>query len=227
MLTVESCTRNWIDRDGRKLALHIQDGDEPFIVLQHGLCGDAHLPADVFPSGGRACHGVLECRGHGESSPGALDYLSIATFADILAAAMHSLMGAAIALRPAVTRPDKVSGLILAPPAWLFANAPHNGQPNLEVGERLVQPGSPKEVDAFRAGKTGAKLEAKTPDNLNSLSGFFERSPCAVTSALLNRISQDGPGVSLARAEKLNVKDSRHWKRGRPGPPAFTCTSTC
>ena len=216
-MTVEGYARNWIDRVGCRLALHIQDGDGPFVVLQHGLCGDAQQPADVFPSDVRARHVVLECRGHGQSSPGALDGLSIATFADDLSAATQGLgenrlivggisMGAAIALRLAVTRPDMVSGLILVRPAWLFANAPDNMQPNLEVGERLAQPESPKEADAFRASKTGGKLEAKAPDNLNSLLGFFERSPRNITSALLKRISQDGPGVSQARAEGLNIK---------------------
>ena len=214
---MENYTRSWIDRDGCKLALHIQDGDGPLVVLQHGLCGDAQQSADVFPAGVRARHVVLECRGHGESSPGAFDGLSIATFADDLAAVMQGLckypfivggisMGAAIALRLAVTRPDMVSGLILVRPAWLFADAPENMQPNLEIGERLAQPGSPKEADAFRACKTGEKLEANAPDNLKSLLGFFERTPRNVTSALLKRISRDGPGVSQARAEEMNVK---------------------
>ena len=209
---MEGYTRNCIKRDGCRLALHIQDGDGPFVVLQHGLCGDASQPADAFPSDVRARHVVLECRGHGESSPGAFEDLSIATFTDDLAAAMQGLgenpfivggisMGAAIALRLAVTRPDMVSGLILVRPAWLFANAPNNMQPNLEVGERLEQPGSPEEADAFRASKTGEKLESKAPDNMNSLLGFFERSPRNVTSALLKRISRDGPGISGLRRQ--------------------------
>src|SRR5689334_17995774 len=53
----------------------------PF-VFQHGLCGDALQPAQVFPDGTNFRCVTVECRGHGLSEPGAKDGLTIATFAD-------------------------------------------------------------------------------------------------------------------------------------------------
>ena len=43
-------------------------------------------------------------------------------------------MGAAIALRIAALRPDLVSALVLARPAWLDANGPENIQPVADGG---------------------------------------------------------------------------------------------
>jgi pimeloyl-ACP methyl ester carboxylesterase len=46
-------------------------------------------------------------------------------------------LGAAIALRLAVRRPELVCGLILARPAWVTRAAPDNMKPNAKCGARL------------------------------------------------------------------------------------------
>jgi pimeloyl-ACP methyl ester carboxylesterase len=205
-----------IDRDGVRLALHLEDGDGPLVVFQHGLCGDARQPADVFPHGGMARHAVLDCRGHGGSEAGPHDVLSIATFSDDLAAGMAAAgmgrcivggisMGAAIALRLACARPDLVSGLILARPAWACEARPENMAPNLAVGEILSKAPDTDECERFLASATGQKLEREAPDNLASLLGFFTRQPRDVTAALLTRISRDGPGITREQAAALSV----------------------
>lgn len=181
------------------------------VVFQHGLCGDAAQPAEVFPAGHGFRHAVLNCRGHGGSPLGADKDLSIATFADDVARMITGLptppvavggisMGAAIALRLSVRRPDLVPALILSRPAWVTEAAPANMQPNALVGQMLTQG-----LAAFDATETARHLAEVAPDNLASLRGFFARQPLSDTAALLTRISADGPGVTDAELSALRL----------------------
>src|SRR4051812_21282549 len=88
---------------------------KPF-VFQHGLCGDASQPAQVFPDDSEFRCVTVECRGHGLSEPGTREDLSIATFADDITRYIQASgigepvlggisMGAAISLRIAVCVP--------------------------------------------------------------------------------------------------------------------------
>lgn len=189
-------------RNGAALVAHIQAGEGPVVVLQHGLCGDARQPAELFPGGQGYRHAVLDCRGHGDSVVGDLGGLTLADFADDVAALAEGLrpvaiggvsMGAAIALRLAVLRPDLVRALILVRPAWGVGQAPAHLAANVQVG-RMIAAGLG--VAEFDAGETAQRLAVQAPDNLVALRGFFGREPLAVTAALLTRISEDGIGVS-------------------------------
>jgi pimeloyl-ACP methyl ester carboxylesterase len=177
------------------------------VVLQHGLCGSAQQTAEAFPEDEDLRLLTLECRGHGTSSAGAADGLSIASFADDVIALIESerlapvilggiSMGAAISLRIAVRRPELVRALILARPAWVTESAPANMRPNAEVGELLASVAPERARARFEQGATARQLATEAPDNLASLLGFFERQPLIVTAELLQRISVDGPGVS-------------------------------
>src|ERR1700743_3399914 len=106
-------------------------GEGRAVIFQHGLGGDARQTAEVFPNEPGLRRITLECRGQGESETGRVSALSIDTCsADVAALADHLnvgrcvvggiSLGAAIALRLALRRPDLVGGLILARPAWLF-----------------------------------------------------------------------------------------------------------
>jgi pimeloyl-ACP methyl ester carboxylesterase len=183
-------------------------------MLQHGLCGDAAQTAEVFPDDPRFRRVTLECRGHGASEAGDAAGFSIATFASDLVALieLHSLaplvlggvsMGAAIALRVAVRRPEVVRGLVLARPAWVVNAAPDNMKPNAEVGRLLGEYPTDEARRQFLTGKTAKRLAADAPDNLVSLTGFFSRAPLAVTSVLLGAIASDGPGVSEAETRRI------------------------
>lgn len=199
-------TRFFEANDGTRLNVDIA-GKGPAVVFQHGLCGDASQTREAFPVEPGLRRITVEARGHGNSRPGPLEHLSIATFADDIAAYIEShlqapvvvggiSMGAAIALRLAVKRPDLVKALITARPAWMTAAAPENMAPNAEVG-RLLGTLPPEEAKAaFLAGPTGQRLAADAPDNLASLDRFFTRQPTEVTAALLTAISDDGPGVT-------------------------------
>ena len=197
-----------------RLAL-VEVGCGPVMLFQHGLCGDARQPVDVFPSEAFRCL-TVECRGHGGSEAGDPEAFGIAAFADDVAAMLDERrlgplpiggisMGAAIALRLAVVRPDLVGALVLARPAWVTEDGPDNMRPNAEVGALLARHDAADARAIFEAGKTAARLSKEGPDNLASLRGFFSRAPLTVTSALLTRISADGPGVRREQVAGLRT----------------------
>jgi pimeloyl-ACP methyl ester carboxylesterase len=200
------------------IALHIDDTGPPGlpVVFQHGLCGDATQTAEVFPAEKEFRRITLECRGHGASAAGDVAAFSIATFANDVAAWIEACgeapvviggisMGAAIALRLAVLRPDLARGLILARPAWTTRAAPDNMRPNAEVGRLLAALPADEARAAFLTSDTAKRLAEKAPDNLESLKGFFARSPQAITAALLQAISADGPGVSVEEVHAITM----------------------
>jgi pimeloyl-ACP methyl ester carboxylesterase len=193
-----------------------ETGEGRPIIFQHGLCGDASQMADVFPADGGWCCTTLECRGHGKSEAGAPAHFSISTFAADVASLIEARglppiviggisMGAVIALRLAVLRPELVSALVLARPAWFYEAAPANMQPNAVVGE-LLRRFPPDQARArFEASELARQLEEEAPDNLASLQGFFSREPISITRELLCRISADGPGVSSDGIGSISV----------------------
>lgn len=190
----------WLFRDGQRLVVH-DSGDGPPILLQHGLCGDASQTAEACSPAHRRI--TLECRGHGQSDPDGP--FSIETFTTDIIALLELLpspvpvggisMGAAIATRIAVLRPDLVSALILIRPAWTVENAPDNMAPNAEVGRLLARLPAADARATFATSLTAQRLATEAPDNLASLMGFFSR-PQPSTAALLQAISADGPGIS-------------------------------
>jgi pimeloyl-ACP methyl ester carboxylesterase len=207
--------RSVFKRDGLDLSV-AEIGEGRAFVFQHGLCGAAGQPADVFPEGAGWSCVTLECRGHGQSEPGNSEKFSIAAFTDDVAAMIATRdlapiviggisMGAAIALRLAVTRPELVRGLVLARPAWIAEAEPPNMKPNAEVGELLKRHAPVEARGIFEHSATAAVLAKDAPDNLASLRGFFTREPFAVTAELLTRISADGPDATRGAIARLRV----------------------
>jgi len=197
--------------------LHVLDSDLGFpVVFQHGLGGDGAQVEENFPDDPAFRRLTVECRAQGRSTPGSVRPFSIAMFADDVLAACDARgierfvvggisMGAAIALRIAARHPDRVAGLVLARPAWLFEAGPDNMRPYGEVAARMRQ--YPRETarDAFARTETAEKLGRDAPDNLASLLKFFDRQDLAVTADLLGAIALDGPGVAEAEAAALKV----------------------
>jgi len=201
-------------QDGVTLAVHAVGDGRP-MLFQHGLGGDAGQTAEVFPDGIGRRGLTVECRGHGQSEAGPLEALGFETFARDLVAYVETLggpvvvggisMGAALALRLAVERPELVSGLVLARPAWLFGAAPENLAPYVLVGELLGQLPPEEALAAFDGSDTARRLAAEAPDNVASLRGMFAREPLDVTRALLTRLPADDPGVTEAQARSLRL----------------------
>lgn len=206
--------QRWFERPGVRLALQDAGGGGVPFVFQHGLGGSAAQTAEVMPDVPGIRPMTLECRGHGASDAGEPQDFAIETFTDDLVALIETgslapvvaggiSMGAAIAARIAVTRPAAVRALVLARPAWVSAACPPNIAPYGEVGALLAE--FPPEVarKKFLASPTAERLRRLAPDNLASLTGFFDRRPHDVTAALLTRIAADGPGISMADLRQI------------------------
>jgi pimeloyl-ACP methyl ester carboxylesterase len=199
-------------RDELRLAVYAGGTDGPPLVFQHGLCGDVGQVAEAMAGLGGQRWQCLECRGHGASAFG---LVSIATFADDVAAMVEGMgepvilggisMGAAIATRLAVTRPELVRALMLVRPAWVADAAPVNMEPNAELGALLARMPGDAAREAFRVSATAQRLAQSAPDNLASLMGFFDRTPQDVTARLLTTIAADGPGVTPEDLAALRV----------------------
>ena len=211
----------WLIRNGLRLAVHGGGSAGPVLVFQHGLCGDARQVAEAMAGLTPQRWTCLECPGHGASEPDPAP--SIASFADDVAALIETLpgpvvlggisMGAAIATRLAVQRPDLVRALVLVRPAWVTDAAPANMAPNAEVGDLLSRLPAEDARATFAASATARRLAQAAPDNLASLIGFFDRVPQDGTARLLTRISADGPGITPADLRALRV-------------PALICATT-
>ncbi|MCV3207708.1 alpha/beta hydrolase [Mesorhizobium sp. YC-39] len=197
--------------------LRVSDtGDGLAVVFQHGLGGSEAQVVQAFPAGAGVRRLTLECRGHGASGLGVIRPFSMSMFADdVLAAADQAgldrfvaggiSMGAAIALRLACRHPDRVAGLLLVRPAWIFGSAPANMRPNAEVASLILDHGPDKARTIFAQSRTAARLKREAPDNLASLLGFFDRPDSASFVQILADISADGPGVSESDVATLGM----------------------
>jgi pimeloyl-ACP methyl ester carboxylesterase len=204
-----------VERAGLHLALE-DVGDGRPVVFQHGLGAGAKQVAEIFPDQPPARRITLECRAQGESEAGPAASFSIATFAADVASLIEHLrldrpivggisLGAAIALRLAVRRPDLVGGLVLARPAWLFDAGPDNMRPYARVGELLERHDPQTARATFESSALATQLKREAPDNLASLLGFFDYPNPKTLSALLQAIAADGPGVTEAQARAILV----------------------
>jgi len=210
-------SERWIGRDGARLRM-VEAGEGAAVLFQHGLGGDAAQAEGNFPSDAGWHRLTLECRAQGRSEPGTNRPFSIAMFADDAVAATEAAgmrsfvaggvsMGAAIALRLAVTRPDLVSALVLVRPAWVAETAPANMRPYGVAAEAMRRhPGDPAAArETFAASAEARRLAEVSPDNLASLVGFFERPDLASTADLLDDIAADGPGVTREAVAALRL----------------------
>ena len=186
------------------------------MLWQHGLGADRKQPAEVFPKLPGVRRITLECRGHGESELGPLESLSIGRFAEdvvellqhlgIAAAVVGGIsLGAAISLRLAALRPDRVSGLLLARPAWVADSSPSTMRPYLLVAGLLAEYGREEGLLRFTQSSLFEQVKDVSPDNAASLQSFFAREREETTIALLSRIPLDGPGVTISQIGAISV----------------------
>lgn len=203
-------------RGGQKIAAFRANQEGVPVVLQHGLGADPLQTVNVVPLNGTHCHYLMHCRGHGASEAGPVDQFSITTFADDLIAFIDQhiqapcvvggiSMGAAISLRVAIKRPDLVSALILARPAWFTDPAPENLKPLVDVGNLLATHDIAEAKKLFLASPSASILQQSAPGNLTSLLNMFDRAPQAVTAELLRRIANGGPDVTVAEIANIKV----------------------
>ena len=204
------------DGAGTALVLSaVHRGAGPAFVFQHGLGADAAQPLALCPEALDFEVAVLECRGHGHSSLGALEP-SLALFTEDLARFLATLderrpvlgglsMGAAIALRHACRTPAKLRALVLVRPAWTLEAAPANMQVFGEIAELLDRYGPDQAVTRFRASERYRTIESESPDNAASLLRQFERRPVDSTIRLLRSLSRDEPGIDARCLQELEL----------------------
>lgn len=199
-------------KDGCLLAYE-DSGEGVTVLWQHGLGADRRQPAEVFPVVAGIRRLTLECRGHGESELGDPARLSIATFqADTLSLLDHLgidqaivggiSLGAAITMRLAALYPHRVAGLILARPAWVVGPS-LSMAPYQEVADVLERLGPVEGAKHFEFSGCLATVAAVSPDNAESLMGFFTRPNPESTIALLSSIPKDSPGVDEKDITKI------------------------
>jgi pimeloyl-ACP methyl ester carboxylesterase len=199
-------------RDGCKVS-YVDAGNGTPVLWQHGLGATQAQVAEVFPESAQFRRITMECRGHADSELGALEALSIQQFADDALALLDHLgvrravvggisLGAAIALRLAVHYPERVSGLIVARPAWINGAAPENLRIYIDVAELLVHYGSDEGLTRLLATERYRLVMEESPDNAASMRSFFAREPES-TVALLSRIPTQGPGVTREQMSRL------------------------
>lgn len=201
-------------RDGCHLA-YVNEGKGLPVLWQHGLGADRNQPAEVFPAMEGVRRITLECRGHGASQLGDGQGITIAQFADDAMGLLDHLrveravvggisLGAAIALRLAALYPERTTGLILARPAWVDEQGPQTLRIYREVAELLAEYGPEEGVKRLEASPRLREIESVSPDNADSMRGFFKRDPVSMV-ALLSRIPAQGPGISRAEIECLDL----------------------
>ena len=201
-------TNIFVADDGCRLAYETAGEGLP-VLWQHGLGADRKQPAEVFPSISGVRRITLECRGHGESSLGDPERVSIAGFAEDALALLDHLnvakavvggisLGAAIALRLAAFHPERTSGLILARPAWVNGPSLQTMAPYLEVATLLRDFGPEQGARRFAQSPLLRKVQAVSPDNAQSLESFFTRPDPTGTVLLLLKIAQDSPDIGGA-----------------------------
>ncbi|MBN9217944.1 MAG: alpha/beta hydrolase [Mesorhizobium sp.] len=186
------------------------------VVFQHGLGGDAAQVAQNFPDNPSRRRLTVECRAQGGSAAGSKRPFSIAMFADDVLAAADTAgvdrfvaggisMGAAIALHLAARHPQRVSGLVLVRPAWVFDAAPQNMRPYVEAADLIRRLPLDEARDTFASSATSSRFRSEAPDNLASLLGFFARENATVFAEVMQAIANDGPGITRAEASALAV----------------------
>jgi len=180
----------------------------PF-VFQHGIGGSIQQPCslvDPLPLGIRLIS--LDCRAHGLTTPlGPLEKLTFSSLADDLVALLDTLniqkavvggisMGAGVALNVALRYPHRVTGLVLARPAWLDG-AMAAFYLYAQITHLLRCYGAKQGRVFFAASKAYQAVADISSDAANSLLGQFDEARGVETIARLQYLPPDQPFVSL------------------------------
>jgi pimeloyl-ACP methyl ester carboxylesterase len=188
----------------------------PF-VFQHGLGADLDQPCGLFrpPEGIRLLS--FDCRGHGQTRPlGDPEQIGLSSFASDLGALLDALqiqwavvggisMGAALALRFALSAPDRVLGLVLSRPAWLDRPTPRNVAVFATMARLIREHGARRGQEVFRQTVEYRQIQQESPESANSLLGQFDNPRAEETVIKLERILRDSPCHDLAELDRLAV----------------------
>ncbi|CCM80146.1 esterase [Rhizobium altiplani] len=186
------------------------------VLFQHGLGGDAHQVARIFPDDERFALTTIECAGHGGSSCPQPRAFSIEAFYQDMEAYSagrfpHGFvvggisMGAALALALAIRNPSRVHGLILVRPAWFLDKSPDNLEPIRAVGELLRRYPRKKALEIFVSSDLAARIRRSSPDNYSTLTDYLGEHQPEWLGKLLSDIAGDGVELSTEQLAAIKV----------------------
>lgn len=200
------------EHDGMSLHFAVRGPDDgaPLIVL-HGLGGSIAQIDRIFappaPAGVRLI--VPDLRGHGLSPLGVEDRLSFATLAgDVRALMMHLRlsrctiggisMGAAVALRFALSYPELAAGLILVRPAWLDGPMEESNRRLFAFIARLIREHGREQGRArFVASEIYARLSGPSVGAVRrSMLAYFDNERADDMAVAFTRLPADAPSGS-------------------------------
>lgn len=177
------------------------------IVFQHGLGGDLEQIHTLFGDSREAFRLIcMECVNHGESGrTNDPEQLNLPAFAEDLTAFITEMdlgrsftlgglsMGAALALKVAVTFPERVNGLVLLRPAWLDKPGPVHLAAFLEVADFLDAYGPWEGKELFCRTQVFRELEAESPACARSILQQFKPGDVEERSALFRGVVNSAP----------------------------------
>jgi pimeloyl-ACP methyl ester carboxylesterase len=205
-----------VEQRGVRLHYEMLGRGDP-VVLCHGLGGDREaMKALAGPLPG--CRLIVwDCRGHGRSNPtGPAEYYSFSSFAEDLGVLLEHLgiaraviggvsMGAAVAARFAVHRPEQVRGLVLVRPAWVDQGLSENLRFFPIIADLLSREGASRGLEEFRRLREVRDIESACPYTYESLCSHFNAPRAVERSVRLDRLPRDAPIRTWKEVEALRM----------------------
>lgn len=186
---------------------------KPFLFL-HGLGGDSAAVTSAYTPRAGIRIVTFDFPGHGKSGYSGDGLFSFAAFTDLLFALQDALdltpcvvggisMGAAVALRAALLKPERFTRLVLVRPAWLNAPMEPAVRNVYAVMARFLR--MENGLAAYRASDLCALLSADYPALESSMQGLLAYARGAETAGKFLRMPLDQPYDSPAQLASLRL----------------------
>ncbi|WP_083923183.1 alpha/beta fold hydrolase [Ahrensia kielensis] len=189
---------------------------EPQLMVLHGLgatCDQFHGMFDAYFSDKQI---AMNMPGHGDRprengrasferfAALALDALDQRKVESVTLAGIS--MGAGIAIKMALKRPDLVNGLILLRPAWMDKTHPKNLKIIHEIGVWLSQGPEQDAIDRLNKDPFFFNLTRTNPAAAKSILGAINRPNSRNNAPVLTQIIEDTPLASLGDLKAIAAK---------------------
>ncbi len=198
---------------------YLDEGEGVPIVFQHGLGGDLEQIHTLFGAEREAFRLIcMENINHGDSGRTTdPEQLNLPAFTEDLIAFIEEMdlgssfllgglsMGAALAMKAALSFPDQVKGLILLRPAWLDKPAPIHLSAFLEVADFLDAYGPWEGKELFCRTQVYRELEVEFPACARSILQQFKPGDFEERSALFRGVVNSVPFSNKDALAELKI----------------------